>query len=151
MNKSGEFDKRIADNIREYGWHCLHIASTEEDETPFTYTIGLFETYSGPEIFIFNVEPKKAHAVLNVCAQVLREGGTIEPEVPDDRILAGGYKVIFRPLRHELFDEYAGTAVRHYGHSTFPAYVMFFPDAAGRFPWESGYDYIPADEAMSVV
>jgi hypothetical protein len=88
---------------------------------------------------------------LAVCADILREGGEFHANEPDPRILKGDYKVVFRHLRPDCFGEYAGTAMRHYRDKPFPALVMFLPDSKGRYPWQSGYDYIPADEALSVV
>jgi hypothetical protein len=151
VSKSSEFHQRIADNIQAHGWHCLHIASEDESESPFSYSIGFFETFGAPEVFLFNLEPRKAHSILAVCADILREGGELRANEPDPRVLKGGYKVVFRALREDCFGEYAGTAMRHYGDKPFPALVMFLPDSHGRYPWDPGYDYIPADEALSVV
>lgn len=100
---------------------------------------------------MFNLTREKAHALLTECANVLRDGGSFEANEPDDRIVAGGYKVIFRPLQPDLYGQYVGTATRFYDGEPFPAWVMFLPDVNGLYPWEPGYDYIPADEAMSVV
>jgi hypothetical protein len=39
--KSGA-DEKVANDIRDYGWHCLHVAPREGEEgASFSYTIGL--------------------------------------------------------------------------------------------------------------
>jgi hypothetical protein len=119
--------------------------------TPFSYSIGFFRSFRSPEILVFNMATEKAHAFLSVCAEVLEDGGELKVKVLDERIMAGGYKVVFRPLRPEHYGEYVGTALRFYDGEPFPAWVMFLPDAAGLYPWEDGYDYVDAKEAMSVV
>ena len=144
-------NQRISDNIQKYGWHCLHVFPTEEDQDKFSYSIGFGESYNAPEILILGQEREKAHALLNVCAQLLKDGHLIVPDVDDSGVLNGGYNVVFRPVRPECVGGYLGTAVRYYQDRPFTAMVMFLPDRLHRFPWQTGYDYIPADEALGIV
>ena len=142
---------QISDNIREYGWHCLHVFPTKDDQDQFSYSIGFGESYGAPEVLIFSFKREKAHALLNECAQLLKNGHTISPGVEDADILDGGYSVVFKSVRPEFFGEYLGTASRYYQGRTFSAVVMFLPDKEHRFPWQPGYDYIPADEPLAIV
>ncbi|RNF83204.1 DUF4262 domain-containing protein [Montanilutibacter psychrotolerans] len=144
-------NQTISDNIRAFGWHCLHVFPTQDNQDKFTYSIGFGESYGAPEVLIFGVEREKAHALLHECAYLLKNGHTIQPEVEDENILTGGYSVIFKCVRPEHFDEYLGTAVRYYQDKPFAAVVMFFPDRQHRFPWDEGYDYIPAGEPLAIV
>ena len=144
-------NQEISNNIRDYGWHCLHVFPTEQGQDKFTYSIGFAETYGAPEVMIFGVERDKAHALLNACAEMLQDGHTILHGVEDPNVLKGGYKVVFRPVRPACFGEYLGTALRYYQDRPFGAVVMFLPDREHRFPWQSGYDYIPADESLAIV
>jgi hypothetical protein len=142
---------RIAENIREYSWHCLHIQPNFETQQAFSYTVGFSESFAAPEVLVFGLSHEKAHALLNECATALRRGHRFIPGVPDDSVLAGDYKVVFRALARENFGEYVGTALRYYGMTPFSAMVMFLPDSEHRFPWDPGYAYIPADEPMRIV
>ena len=144
-------NQRIADNIRLYGWHCLHVSPTKEDQDKFSYSIGFGESYGAPEVLVFGLEREKAHALLDECAHLLKGGHVIHPGVEDDDVLAGGYKVVFRPVRPDCFGEYLGTAVRYYQGKPFGTGVMFLPDRQHRFPWQAGYDDIPAGEALAIV
>jgi hypothetical protein len=144
-------NQKISDNIREYGWHCLHVFPTKEGQDKFSYSIGFGESYGAPEILIFGLEREKAHALLNECAHLLRDGHTILPDAEDDNVLAGDYTVVFKTVRSESFGDYLGTAVRYYRGKPFNAVVMFLPDRQHRFPWQSGYDDIPAEEALAIV
>ena len=143
--------ERIAHDIAKYGWHCLHVFPDNEDQDHFTYTIGFSESFQGPEIAIFGLDRDRAHELLGVCASLLKEGARFEIGVPDGRLLKGGYKVIFREIAKEAFPEYLGTATRYFGNAEFQAFVMFFPDSKGRFPWESGYSYIRVNEALKII
>jgi hypothetical protein len=149
MRGSGR--SRIEQDIAKYGWHSLHVFPENETQNRFTYTIGFSETYNGPEVAIFGLDRERAHELIGICASLLAKGENLEVELPDDRLLKGGYKVMFREVVKEAFPEYFGTATRYFGNSDFRAVVMFFPDAQGRFPWEAGYSYIPVEEALKIV
>lgn len=103
----------IAEHVRKHGWHCLSISPSDEGEEAFTYTIGFTESRGAPEVLLFGMPREKAHALLAICAQRLREGHTIVPDAEDAELLANGYKLVFRPLRADCFDEYLGTALRY--------------------------------------
>ena len=153
MNQSNQAKSKLktADHIREFGWECLHVFPSAEGEAAFSYSIGFEESFNAPEVLVFGIERTKAHALLSECAGLLRKGETIATEIPDARILSGGYKVVFKQVKPEAFDEYLGVACRYYGERSFRAVVMFLPDAGHRYPWDPGYAYINADEALSIV
>jgi len=144
-------DSRIENDIAKYGWHSLHVFPENEDQDRFTYSIGLSETYGGPEVAIFGLDRSRAHELLGVCAKLFAEGAQLTLESPDNRFLKDGYDVIFREIEREAFSEYLGTATRYFGDKEFSAVVMFFPDAKGRYPWEFGYKYLRVDEALKIV
>lgn len=144
-------NQKIADNIGKYGWHCLHVSPSEEGQDRFSYSIGFGETYGAPEVLIFGRDRDNAHSLLNECADLLKAGHVIQPDVEDSNVLAGGYNVIFKSVRADCFGEYLGTARRYYQGKPFKAVVMFIPDREHRFPWQTGYDYIPADESLAIV
>ena len=144
-------NQKIADNIQKYGWHCLHVAPSEDDEEPFSYSIGFTESYGAPEVLVFGLSREKAYGLLNACASALKKGHAITPEVEDPELLSGGYKVVFKSVRPECIDEYLGTTERYYQDKPFRAVVMFLPDREHRFPWQTGYSYIRVDEALAIV
>ena len=144
-------NQRIAGHIEKYGWHCLHVAPCQDDEEPFSYSIGFTESYGAPEVLVFGLPHDKAHGLLDACASALKKGHAITPEVEDPELLSGGYKVVFKRVRPECFDKYLGTADRYYRGKPFGAVVMFLPDSEHRFPWQAGYSYIRMDEALTIV
>ena len=144
-------NQRIADNIREHGWHCLHVFPNVEGQEKFSYSVGFTESYGAPEVLIFGLEREKAHALLNECANLFKNGHKIAPEAEDSNVLAGDYSVVFKSIRPEFFGEYLGTAIRYYQERPFTAAVMFIPDRAHHFAWQQGYSDIPADEALAIV
>ena len=127
---------RVRTDVEEFGWHCVNVWPVAGDERPgFSYTIGLTESYEHPEIMIFGLEDQ-AHALLTECAELIKQGTTFEPDVPNSEVLAGGYDVIFKSVRRDCFHEYLGAALRFYGDRPFEALIMFWPTKDGQFPWE---------------
>jgi hypothetical protein len=142
---------QVASDIEEYGWHCLHVAPrVGEEGALFSYTIGLVHSYRHPELMIFGLGSERSHRVLCRCVEMIESGTQfpINERVPD--VLARDFDVMFKPIRKDCVDEYLGTAIRHYGHEDFPAYVLFWPDKENRFVWESAE--LPSQaEALNVV
>jgi len=146
-----EENNKIAANIHEYGWHCLHIFPTTDDHEQFSYTIGFTESYGSPEIMVFGLNREKSHALLNECAQLLRSGHKFCAGVKDNSVLSGSYDVVFKPVHVQYFNEYLGTAVRYFEEKPFEAMVMFLPDKNNLFPWEHAYIGQSADEPLKIV
>lgn len=144
-------DSKIADHIRDYGWHCLHVSPrVGETGASFTYTVGLHASYDHPELMIFGLDRDKSHAILTTCVDMIRSGTRFPTNEPVGNVLARDFKVMFRRVHPQHFGEYLGTAIRHYGHRNFGAFVLFWPDKEHRFVWES--ENLPSQvEAAGIV
>ena len=144
-------DRLIAQHVQAHGWHCLHVSAENDDEDPFSCSIGFWATFQAPEVLVFGLPEEQAHAILGACHLRLKDGGSIVPDVADDDILAGGYPVMFKALCEDQFPEYLGTAMRFYDDKPFPALVMFLPDREHRYAWDAGYAGPSAREALAIV
>ena len=92
-----------------------------------------------------------AYNFLHSCLQLIQNGETLEAGKRFDNVLANGYRVEFKEIRKEFYEEQLGIAVRHYGHTDFPALVLFWPDKDNRLPWEQGYDGIEQNQELRLV
>jgi hypothetical protein len=144
-------DKKVADDIQQYGWHCLSVAPrVGEEGASFTYTIGLAASFKHPELMIFGLADDKSHTILCECVNMIKGGTCFPTNEPVSDVVAGDIKVIFKPIRKDRFGEYLGTAIRYYGHRNFDAYVLFWPDKENHFVWESS-NLSLQEEALNVV
>ena len=144
-------DEKVASDIQEYGWHCLHVAPrVGEEGATFTYTIGLVPSYHHAELMIFGLGTEKSHQILFECVEMIKSGTQFPINERVSDVLAREFDVMFKPIRKECFGQYLGTAVRHYGHKDFGAYVLFWPDKENRFVWESS-ELSSQAEALHVV
>jgi hypothetical protein len=149
--KNKDPNSKVRTDIKKFGWHCLNVwpRAGDNEHTAFSYTIGLTESYSHPEIMIFGLGDK-AHGVLTECANLIKKGTRFVEGEPNGDILSGDFKVIFKPVRKDRFSEYLGTALRYYGGHAFDAFVLFWPNKQHQFPWESAEPGVQA-EALHVV
>jgi len=137
---SGE-SKLLAD-VQEYGWHVLGV-SPDPGETgpPFAYSIGLYYTLGHPEIVVTGLAPEVSQRLINVVGERSRSE---TPVLPGRRYadIAEGYDVAFRTVPRALYEDYLGYALWFYRQlaGDFPVFQLIWPDKAGRFPEEIGFE-----------
>lgn len=136
-----EYDQRLLDDVKRVGWHTLHIQA-EEGSPPFSFTVGHFYKENHPEIIVIGLKPETAQQLLDIAALKIAGGkARIEPhrEYSD---FTESLSLRFIPVSLEHYREYLGYANWFYGSlpGPYPALQMVWPDKAGRFPWEPGFD-----------
>ncbi|MBC7933684.1 MAG: DUF4262 domain-containing protein [Rubrivivax sp.] len=64
-------DKKLLSDIKTYGWHILKI--TPDEESPgFAFSVGLFHSYSHPEIVMFGLNLDTLHEFINLGSRVAK-------------------------------------------------------------------------------
>src|SRR5437899_8586697 len=124
-----EGERKVLGDIAEYGWHCLNVLE-ENGQAPWTFTIGLFETWKHPELIVFGLKRDVAHKVLNVVAVGLAEGRRIDLSKPTDELLERlSCHFVEVPKRH--YHEHVGFARWYYQGNKFPLYQIVWPSREG--------------------
>jgi hypothetical protein len=133
-------DEKLLADIDEYGLHILGIMS-EEDEPEYAFSVGLYYSYSHPEIVIMGLNSNTAKCIINDIAELIENGATFEICSLYDEIVKG-YPVAFIEVNISNYREYLGYANWFYSSlpSPYPALQMVWPDKEGKFPWQDGYD-----------
>lgn len=142
--------------IRTHGWHAVHVADEYHPEhaaenaaldphpiydAGFSYTVGLSLTRAHPELVLVG-HWKQNHAVIGGAVAAIERGERFEIGSTSDQVIEG-YPVCFTavtPLRREELLTYTSWLYRR---KPFEALQLVLPDAAGRWPWEPGYDSLP--------
>ena len=106
---------------------------------PYAYTKGLHAAYDHPELLIGGLRPEQRAALLELAAELVRNGERFRPGIESWK-LARGYPARFRALDPAV----AVRAAAELGADV-PVLQMFWPDRAGRFPWMDGSDPAVAD------
>jgi hypothetical protein len=137
MKTRREYLDGLRATIAKHGWAVQGVFAAEGQEGgSFSYTVGMTEA-GLPELWVDSLDPRMAAGILNAVGQVqCSRGVALDGEVD------AGYSVPFRvrgPVDNEAAEAF--TALAMYPH---PQIVevrqVLFPDAAGRFPDEDGYD-----------
>ena len=128
----------LAANIKKHRWLVFNILAGSETELPFSYTVGLFETFGHPEVVISGLGNDVALAILNDIGNDVATGLQREPEVLYDDVLEG-YPCVFKPVPSTAYKDYFGRALAFYDGTDFPVLQCVWPDALKRFPSDFGY------------
>lgn len=127
--------------IKKNGWAIAIQESNQPEARPPTaaYTIGLYEQFGHPELLVFGLTVPTMRGVLTRMAEAIkRTGGSFQagefyPDVIKKR------EVLLRAVAaHEIYKE-MGIAQVYYGRRHYTALQIVWPDATGRFPWETGF------------
>jgi hypothetical protein len=134
MEKPDEIDLRVRADIERHGWHVV-IVPPEGDSPGWAHTIGLFARYQHPELLVFGSEPRQLGALLNALGERVRGGRRFAAGEDAEGILAG-LLFALREVAPRWVGVFLGNAAWHYQREDFPVLQGFWPDRAGRFPWD---------------
>jgi hypothetical protein len=131
-------DPGILDHIVEHG--CSIICSPPTPDGPaVAATVGLLMNGIGPEVLISGLPDDRAHELLNMLMLACRQGLAPRAGSAYEGILQPPLRLAFRPVTPEHFPVYFSHASQLYGPD-FAALQAYWPDQAGRFPWDPSCD-----------
>jgi hypothetical protein len=132
-----DIERKLVSDIEEFGWHVIKIF--EDDEGPaFAYSIGLFKSFSHPEIIIFGLDVHLMHRMINLIGEEVRQGRRFAEGDAASGILEG-YDVQFHEVARRHYHEHVGHARWFYKGDDFPVLQCLWPDKKGRFPTDPGF------------
>lgn len=132
-------DVKLLSDVRDHGWHIVQVLE-EPGEPQFAFTVGLYYRFLQPEVLIMGLDPTVSTTVLNEIAGWMLLGRAMRPGRYSDAL--EGLEMELAPIDLSFYEEYLGYATWFY-HSwpqPYPAMQCIWPDKAGRFPGEPGYD-----------
>jgi hypothetical protein len=131
-------EKEFVAQIREYGW--FNTSVTRDDEGPgFSYTSGLWVSAQRPEVIMFSMKREVAHDIFWDVYRDAKTGSEIAPGRRTNEIFGNSAAFVF-PVAKRFFADYLGWSRWLYAGDDFPCMQIVWPDRAGRFPWEQGFD-----------
>jgi len=133
-----ELLKRTKLNIEKFGLQVMSIDHTDYSP-PFSYSIGLYESYGHPEIICFGLSAKLCHTILNHIAEVIQSGEAIQLEHEYSNIFFKDSRCQFLKVDAKNMNDYFGIAQSYYVDKKFPALQLVWTDRNDKFPWEEGF------------
>ncbi|RIQ11667.1 DUF4262 domain-containing protein [Jiangella rhizosphaerae] len=133
-------DAWMRDTVRRHGWAVQYAAGAP----PFAYTVGLYGL-GHAELLVYGLDLQASAWVLNQLGDKIRDGERFGPGRPL-RLAGWAHRLQLFPFHDGDDPPVLGSAQRFYGRDAadpVPALQLIWDDAAGRFPWEDGYE-LPA-------
>jgi len=139
-----EVEQRVQADIERHGWHVV-VVPPEADSPGWAHSIGLWQRFEHPELLVFGSEPQQLGALVNALGERVRGGRRFAAGETDESVLAG-LPFALREVAPRWTQVFLGNAAWHYRSERFPLLQGFWPDRAGRFPWDAGCSAEVAEE-----
>lgn len=133
-----EHEQNFVASIREHGWFRTGVAAG--DETPgFAYTTGFTVSAQHPELIVFALRHDIAHNVFWDLYRMALGGEALVLGRRTDQAFANLPAYAF-PVAKRHYADHLGWSRWFYGGDDFACLQIVWPDRAGVFPWEAGFD-----------
>ena len=146
--KRAASDKRVADDIQEYGCHVISVFDPEELTPCFSYSIGIQETSHVPDAIVVGLKSTLGGFMINEYNRQVRAGtrfkrGVLYPDFLD------GFDVYIEPARKKLLSDYTLGCERYYRDKPYSVVQIVWPSTSGVWPWEkSASDWLKQNQPM---
>lgn len=132
--------KKQARDVEELGFSAVGVFGGREGPG-FTYSIGLGEI-GAPELVIWGLPHEIGHAFIGMYYEKAK-GGWRPKDWERCSDFATDYDCVFRRVDPEVAKDTATMSILHAeaaGRDNFELFAMVWPDTAGKFPWEEGFN-----------
>ena len=134
------YERDLLRHVRRFGWQSTHVGADPDTGMPaFTYSIGFWASQGQPEVLVFDFPAGLAHDVMGTIHRRRAAGDTLPTGRPIPGILSGE-EVCLLPVDPDQAEAHLRSCHWFYREAAFPALQLVWPDPAGRFPWEDGFD-----------
>jgi len=130
-----EHEQNFVSLIREHGWHDTRVF---DGDPAFSYTTG-FLLKDSPEFIVFSLKREIAHDVFWDLYREAADEARRAVGVRRDDIFGNLPAYLFR-VADRYQREYLGWSRWFYGKEVIPTLQLVWPDRAGKFPWQPGFD-----------
>jgi len=137
-NQIKAYHDKVDDTIRRHGYHVTYVNAGAEPS--FCYSTGVYKTFGIPEIFISSLPPNLSGELVEQYVSKFKDIGAV-PVNQSIHDLSDRFPVyLINTPMHDL-KEYVLSSVRFYQGQGCEYVQLVYPDTAGKFPDEAGYNY----------
>ncbi len=131
----------IREDVSAFGWSGMSVGAREGCPA-FEYTVGLTRI-GHPELVVFGLSPGTRHGLLSKFVRCVESGSRFrEGDRCSDVVPGSAFAVCQVHERH--FADHVGYAMWYHRAEALPGELevlqIVWPDEAGLFPWEPGFD-----------
>jgi hypothetical protein len=125
-------------NIEKFGLEVIMVSSTSYSHA-FAYSIGLWKSYTHPEIICFGLPNDVGHGVINDVAAVIKDSEVVEEGKIYTDIFEEGRATFIKVDKRNISD-YFGAALNYYKNDHFNAMQLTWTDRTDKFSWEEEFE-----------
>lgn len=136
-------DDKIAWMIETHGFAVEAVPARGDLEPPvpgYTYTVGLGAETGFPEIAVFGLTPSAARGLIDLVAELVRNGVELPLGVALVGILDNDLRCVLAPLDVTEWSPMFATGCAWHGGTGFTMVQLLWPDRRGLLPHEDGFD-----------
>lgn len=133
-----EYHRKVNENIRKHGWHSTFVSANKSPS--FSYSTGIFENFSIPEVFISSLPPNLSFELID---RYIKLFGHAKEVILNTRIdnLTDRFPVYLIEVPVFNLKNYVLSSVRFYKNDDYKYVQLVYPDTEGHFPNHPKYDY----------
>lgn len=129
-----EPERIVLANIAEFGWHCVNVIE-DDGHPPWSFTIGLYETWGHPELIIIGRSRATSHEMLKTLSNDIELNFPPDLTDPDGHLLLG-LRCHLLEVNTRYYSDYVGFARWFYRKRHFPLFQIVWPNNDGLYPWD---------------
>jgi hypothetical protein len=133
-----EVERNFVDGIRQHGWMQTHVLD-EDDKPGFSFTTGFEVSIGHPEILAFKIDKQVVNEIFWLLYRCAQNGMPVPRAMRTGGVLPTDDAYIF-PVARRHYAKYLGWSRWFYRGDDFECLQVVWPDQAGIFPWEDGFD-----------
>jgi hypothetical protein len=126
-------------NIREHGWFGVHVPADEEGPG-FAFTSGFWVNAGHAELILFSINNDVAQAVFWDLFRDAQRGERLPVGRRIEGVFGRGVPAYAFRVARRHYAGFLGWSRWFHRGDDFPCLQLVWPDRAGRFPWETGFD-----------
>lgn len=133
-----QYHSQVEENIRKYGYHATFVFSDKEPS--FCYSTGIFKSLGIPEIFISSLPQNLSGTLIRNYVDRFKSAGSLPLNTKLDE-LTDRFPVYLIEVQEEKLKDFVLSSIRFYKDAPYKYIQLIYPDTAGYFPNDPGYDY----------
>lgn len=133
-----QYHEKVDENIRKFGYHSTFVFA---DKSPsFCYSTGIFKSFGIPEIFISSLPQNLSSTLIRSYVDKFKDATSVPLNRRLDELI-DRFPVYLIEVPGEKLIDYVLSSVRFYDSTPYKYVQLIYPDTAGHFPNDAGYDY----------
>jgi hypothetical protein len=129
-------DRRVANDIAEYGCHVISVFDPKQEIPGFSYSIGIQQQTGEPEAIVVGVRPELGHAMINHYNIAVRSGTKFVKGTPYEGFLTN-FNIYVEPARSTRLIDYTLGCTRYYADAPYSVVQLVYPTVEGVWPWHA--------------